>query len=303
MRHYDHHHDTVAETRACEAQRQGGTTVTATKPEAKPTSVVMDRLRRQAGQPVPSMCRTNTASTPVVRATSLRDGAAYAARPAHPNRIKFSKDLIRKRDTRTVSKVAGDAMLLVLEGKAVTASEIALLINELLTLPRLPEERLAKRAELIDRFAALNDTYTSADGNVEIEVATPQAEQADRNAVWANWRALAADLVKTSGHPSGARFAIKNLAGANDLSFWWVSAHKGSRGTFFKLRQVIGGGRREEVRNPQRMIDIAKRINEAGPHAAMILFGQEMETCGHCGRDLTNEESRAAGIGPVCRSK
>lgn len=32
-------------------------------------------------------------------------------------------------------------------------------------------------------------------------------------------------------------------------------------------------------------------------------YGQELGVCGRCGRTLTDEESRAYGIGPVCREK
>jgi hypothetical protein len=36
------------------------------------------------------------------------------------------------------------------------------------------------------------------------------------------------------------------------------------------------------------------------PAAAATLFGHEYGRCGICGRGLTNDESRARGIGPVC---
>lgn len=39
------------------------------------------------------------------------------------------------------------------------------------------------------------------------------------------------------------------------------------------------------------------------PQAAMIRYGHELGECGRCGRTLTDEASRAAGIGPVCASK
>jgi len=39
------------------------------------------------------------------------------------------------------------------------------------------------------------------------------------------------------------------------------------------------------------------------PHAAMVRYGHELGECGRCGRTLTDEASRAAGIGPVCASK
>jgi hypothetical protein len=38
----------------------------------------------------------------------------------------------------------------------------------------------------------------------------------------------------------------------------------------------------------------------ADPQGAMLLYGQKIGQCGHCGRTLTNEDSRARGIGPIC---
>lgn len=45
------------------------------------------------------------------------------------------------------------------------------------------------------------------------------------------------------------------------------------------------------------------KIEDAGAKEAMLRYGREIGSCGHCGRTLTNEESRQAGIGPVCRGK
>lgn len=56
------------------------------------------------------------------------------------------------------------------------------------------------------------------------------------------------------------------------------------------------------VRNPTARQEILVQIAR-DPKAAMLLYGQKIERCGHCGRTLTNEESRAVGIGPICRGK
>jgi hypothetical protein len=37
------------------------------------------------------------------------------------------------------------------------------------------------------------------------------------------------------------------------------------------------------------------------PLEALKRFGQEIGQCGHCRKQLTDPESRAIGIGPVCR--
>jgi hypothetical protein len=39
------------------------------------------------------------------------------------------------------------------------------------------------------------------------------------------------------------------------------------------------------------------------PKAAMLRYGHEIGSCGKCGRTLTDEDSRARGIGPICAGK
>lgn len=45
------------------------------------------------------------------------------------------------------------------------------------------------------------------------------------------------------------------------------------------------------------------KILEAGPREASLRYGRELGKCGVCGRTLTDENSREAGIGPTCASK
>ena len=42
---------------------------------------------------------------------------------------------------------------------------------------------------------------------------------------------------------------------------------------------------------------------KANQREAAALFGQLTETCGRCGRDLSDDDSRARGLGPVCATK
>jgi len=124
-----------------------------------------------------------------------------------------------------------------------------------------------------------------------------------RARAWERWRELAAELVEFGGS-TGARFAIPTGEGAvNELAFWWIvpgkSHHKGK----FFLRQVIGGQGAVRVQmSVEAMISVAEKIIRTGPKDALLRFGQELGHCGHCGRELTNDESRAFGIGPTCRS-
>jgi hypothetical protein len=42
---------------------------------------------------------------------------------------------------------------------------------------------------------------------------------------------------------------------------------------------------------------------KANPREAAELFGRLVGTCGRCGRDLSDDDSRARGLGPVCAGK
>lgn len=52
-----------------------------------------------------------------------------------------------------------------------------------------------------------------------------------------------------------------------------------------------------------------KGLNEAltwikeNPREAAALFGQLTESCGRCGRELSDDDSRARGLGPICAGK
>jgi hypothetical protein len=56
------------------------------------------------------------------------------------------------------------------------------------------------------------------------------------------------------------------------------------------------------VKNPAMRAEVLALIAK-NPKEAMLRYGLELGHCGHCGRTLTNEESRQYGIGPICRGK
>jgi len=57
------------------------------------------------------------------------------------------------------------------------------------------------------------------------------------------------------------------------------------------------------IKNVARKNEILRAIIAAGPEASMRLYGQELGSCGRCHRTLTDETSRANGIGPECEGK
>lgn len=109
-----------------------------------------------------------------------------------------------------------------------------------------------------------------------------------------------------SGYPVVAPgyYAIASATGNNDLDFFVVQAGKGKwEGRSF-VKRVVGGHPEFSIQGPHARI-VLERIQDApgGPEAAAAKYGQEIGQCGMCNRTLTDEESRALGIGPVCRQK
>lgn len=77
---------------------------------------------------------------------------------------------------------------------------------------------------------------------------------------------------------------------------WWQN--------HITIRRLVGAPgdfARQRVRDSigQRILDAI----EANPKEAMMRFADETECCGSCGSPLTNKDSRAARIGPVCAKK
>lgn len=102
--------------------------------------------------------------------------------------------------------------------------------------------------------------------------------------------------------PAG-RYAIDTMIHAvNGTAFYKVDRPTEGRwvGRVF-VRQIIGPD--EQKLSQKQGGVIIRRIAEAGAEAAAARYGQEIGECGMCGRTLTNDESRARGIGPICAAK
>ena len=112
----------------------------------------------------------------------------------------------------------------------------------------------------------------------------------------------ATEVVETPEVPEG-HYAVASATGNNDLDFYRVDVVTEGRwaGRTF-VKRVIGGRPDSPVRGAEGIAAL-KRIVEAGPEAAAVLYGQEVGRCYACNRHLTDETSRSLGIGPDCRSK
>jgi hypothetical protein len=101
-------------------------------------------------------------------------------------------------------------------------------------------------------------------------------------------------------------YAIPSATGNNDLDFFYVSTNKGFYNSGDKgkrsIKRFLGGSQKLPL-NKNLWAGIVERITAAGPFEAQQLAGRTIGICSRCGRDLTDEESRAFGMGPTCRGK
>ena len=134
----------------------------------------------------------------------------------------------------------------------------------------------------------------------------------DREAEWAKPKPAAArtGLNLWSQLPYGSTYAAaENERGS--VSFVRMDkVEKGKWADWVFVKAVVGGN--EDMRlGSQRpdsddytgqwvvtLANVAKDVM-----AAVTRYGLELGVCGICNRQLTNEESRAEGIGPVCKAK
>lgn len=100
--------------------------------------------------------------------------------------------------------------------------------------------------------------------------------------------------------PEG-RYAVADPAD-NVLKFYQVDKPQEGRWAGFTFLSVMASSERHPIRVHETKKAILDAI-AADPREAAARYGQELGTCGVCGRALTDEESRARGIGPVCAGK
>lgn len=91
------------------------------------------------------------------------------------------------------------------------------------------------------------------------------------------------------------------------LKFYKVDRpDKGRWEGFTFLKSLRGGPHGEPAEGAIKRPDLKRSILEQiaeDPKAATMRYGVELGECGVCGRTLTDETSRAVGIGPVCRGE
>jgi hypothetical protein len=99
--------------------------------------------------------------------------------------------------------------------------------------------------------------------------------------------------------PAG-HYAVNSLTGNNDLDFFRVDRPEEGQwaGRTF-VKRIVGGHPARPVRGTT-MRQALDAIGAAGFDAARTLFGTELGRCWKCNKTLTDDLSRAVGIGPEC---
>lgn len=104
---------------------------------------------------------------------------------------------------------------------------------------------------------------------------------------------------KTEQEVPEGRYAVQPAEG--QLRFYKVDRPTEGRwaGYTFISRQESGDFRRISRGEQAQALRL---ITDQGVKESAIRYGHELGVCALCGRTLTNEESREAGIGPKCRA-
>lgn len=112
--------------------------------------------------------------------------------------------------------------------------------------------------------------------------------------------------------PAGRYAILVREGGPNDMEvrgtedglitkFYKVDAPEDGRWKGYVFVSVQASDEFHRIRNMEQVASIINTISMQGWKESLLRYGREIGVCGHCGRTLTNEESRAYGIGPICR--
>jgi hypothetical protein len=87
------------------------------------------------------------------------------------------------------------------------------------------------------------------------------------------------------------------------LKFYLVDKPTQGRWKGYTFIKVQASDEYWPVKAANSRYDVLSRIVAVGPENASKRYGKEIGQCGVCNRTLTDENSRRAGIGPICAGK
>lgn len=164
--------------------------------------------------------------------------------------------------------------------------------------PPATEKQVAYLESLLaDRVHGIVDTAMYMTG---IRTSKAAASEAIKFLLSCEKAAMPQPQAESVSVPAGY-YAVPSATGNNDLDFFCVQVPtEGKWKGYSFVKRVVGGRPELSIQGPQARI-VKERIQDAGVEEAAALYGKEIGRCGRCNRTLTDETSRALGIGPVCR--
>jgi hypothetical protein len=180
---------------------------------------------------------------------------------------------------------------------AVKPAEVTFAKRDDTWMLRGPHELLAEGAEV---------TVTKRDGTTKIEtVGVVYDTEGPGGTALANIAKTAANPKATPAAPTvpAGYYATTSRTGNNDLDFWAVDVPaEGKWAGYTFVSRVIGGHEDTRVRGAEARAAL-EAIQADGPFYAAQTYGRNIGRCGRCNRHLTDETSRALGLGPDCAAK
>lgn len=99
--------------------------------------------------------------------------------------------------------------------------------------------------------------------------------------------------------PPAGRYAVED---EGTLKFYRIDRPTEGRWSGYAFLKVQASDDFWPIKDATTKARIFTTIN-ADVEGALRAYGQALGACGHCGRTLTDAESREYGIGPICRGK
>jgi hypothetical protein len=95
-------------------------------------------------------------------------------------------------------------------------------------------------------------------------------------------------------------YAVAQEGHKNALSFFRLRTGKKGKWAGFQFIDLLASTTPYPVRGKDAREKVYAAIREVGVNEARQAYGREIGSCGVCNRPLTDDHSRALGIGPVC---
>jgi hypothetical protein len=171
-------------------------------------------------------------------------------------------------------------------------AQASYITNLIIAINAMDQELGAQAADYVARMQR-NNAWTAENTSRWIDNL-----KAKRTELWTAGRkaASAPTTAAPAAEVKDGRYAVEE---DGVLKFFKVT---NGRKAGFVFLDVQASDEWHAIRNVTRIRAIIALI-AVDQHAAMVRYGHELGECGRCGRTLTDEASRAAGIGPICAGK